>query len=107
MKRTYKGTSPLVNLLRTIGNADMFDLKCVKDVTQGEQSLKNLSTTMEDSSWQKLANPFFDLLGANGHIEVRDSYDKLQGELRYLKQQIARIEKAAKSTVMFNERRTD
>ena len=107
MKRTYKGTSPLVSLLRTIGNADQFDLNCVRDVTRGEQCLKQLSHTMEDSSWQKLANPFFDLLGANSPREVTTAYDNVMGELRYLKSCIAKIEKAAKMTVEFNRRRDD
>ncbi len=96
--------SPLVALLRVIGNSDTLDLSIVRDIMQGEGRLKELSHTLQDGAWQKVANPFFDLLGSEGHREVTDNYDNLMGELRHIKQCIARIEKAAKGVVRFNER---
>jgi hypothetical protein len=103
MNRVPK-TSPLVKLLRVIGGADQVDLSIARDVMCGEDRLKELSHSLQDQAWQNLANPFFDLLGAEGHREVTDAYDHLQGELRHFKRCIARIEKAAKGVVRFNER---
>ena len=107
MKKNYKGTSPLVSLLRVVCETDHRDLADARTIQNGEAALGFLSQSLNSEVWQRISTPFFDLLGANGYREVSEAYELLDGEVRELKQQISRIERAAKSAVAFNHRRKD